>query len=131
MVVAIGRSYRLIRGRFSRRNYGTPPQKGLQKMGQEFYFGRNFTRDVCPICGEAYSRCGLPNHIRRHSVSAQRSKRKAAEGRSAAWWEGWKEGYRTALRDSVETGIEAASDHPSFTNTSALSRRKTRSPRQP
>jgi hypothetical protein len=68
-------------------------------MEQEFFFGQNFTRDPCPICGQAFSRCGLPNHIRRHKLAAQRSQRKAAERRSATWWEGWKEGYKAGLRD--------------------------------
>lgn len=64
---------------------------------------RNFVRDPCPICGEPFSRCGLPNHIRRHNRPAtQRSKRKVAERRSAAWWDGWKEGYKVGLHDGAE-----------------------------
>jgi hypothetical protein len=68
-------------------------------MEQDFFFSQNFARDPCPICGQAFSRCGLPNHIRRHQLATQRSKRKSAERRSSAWWEGWKEGYKAAVRD--------------------------------
>jgi hypothetical protein len=66
----------------------------------ETYMLRNFDRDPCPICGEPFSRCGLPNHIRRHTLSGtQRLKRKAAGRKSAAWWDGWKEGYKAGLQD--------------------------------
>ena len=70
---------------------------------RDSYLMRNFARDPCPICGERFSRCGLPNHIRGHNRSAtQRSKRKVAERRSAAWWDGWKEGYKLGLHDGAQ-----------------------------
>jgi hypothetical protein len=70
---------------------------------RDTYLVRNFARDPCPICGERFSRFGLPNHIRRHNRTiAQKSKRKGAERRSAAWWDGWKEGYKVGLQDGVE-----------------------------
>jgi hypothetical protein len=73
------------------------------------YVAQNFTRDPCPICGEKFSRCGLPNHIRRHNRSIpQRSKRKSNEQRkSASWWDGWKEGYRLGLRDGTREITES------------------------
>jgi len=83
-------------------------------MGQGFFFGQNFARDPCPICGLPFSRCGLPNHIRRHQLAAQRSKQKTTERKSAAWWEGWKEGYKAGLRD--------VSNHPDRQSWSQRSR---------
>jgi hypothetical protein len=74
-------------------------------MGADKFMLRNFPRDPCPICGETFSRCGLPNHIRRHNRPAtQRAKRKGSERRSAAWWDGWKEGYKVGLHDRGEGG---------------------------
>ena len=69
----------------------------------ETYMLRNFDRDPCPVCGERFSRCGLPNHIRGHNLSGmERLKRKAAGRKSAAWWDGWKEGYKGGLEDGME-----------------------------
>ena len=71
-------------------------------LGRDAYLSSNFSLDPCPICGERFSRCGLPNHIRRHKQSVTKpKKRKAAERTTAAWWEGWKEGYRAGLRDGT------------------------------
>jgi hypothetical protein len=65
---------------------------------------RNYDRDPCPICGERFSRCGLPNHIRGHNRSVtQQAKRKVVERKSAEWWDGWKEGYKLGLHDGTES----------------------------
>lgn len=70
-------------------------------LDREAYVSSNFSLDVCPICGGRFSRCGLPNHIRRHDRTIKRkTTAKRPDRKAAAWWEGWKEGYRAGLRDA-------------------------------
>jgi hypothetical protein len=46
-----------------------------------------------------FSRCGLPNHIRRHKhLALQGSRKDHVNRRSPAWWDGWKEGYKLGMR---------------------------------
>ena len=60
----------------------------------------NFSRSACPVCGVLFSKCGLPNHIRRHEKSARKNgDRDKTSRRSTAWWDGWKEGYRLGMRE--------------------------------
>jgi len=77
------------------------PEEGfLFMLDRGAYSTSNFSLDPCPICGERFSRCGLPNHIRRHNrATGKPAIRKATERVTAAWWEGWKEGYKAGLRD--------------------------------
>jgi hypothetical protein len=61
--------------------------------------GPNFDSTPCPICDQMFSKCGLPNHIRRHKRTAEKPSRDRINHRSPAWWDGWKEGYRLGMRD--------------------------------
>ena len=68
--------------------------------GREMYLGSNFAGAPCPICGGMFSKCGLPNHIRRHTkLALEKSGKDSINRRSPAWWDGWKEGYKLGLRD--------------------------------
>ncbi len=74
-------------------------------LDHTIHLGSNFTHAPCPICGATFSKCGLPNHIRRHSKALAAKATKAKPGtdpvnrRSPAWWDGWKEGYKLGVRD--------------------------------
>ena len=69
---------------------------------RDMYFGANFNTVPCPVCGAMFSRCGLPNHIRRHQhLALQRSRKDHINRRSPAWWDGWKEGYKLGMRDGA------------------------------
>jgi len=69
-------------------------------FGRKFYLGANYDGAPCPICGGIFSKCGLPNHLRRHKKMAiEKSDKDAINRRSAAWWDGWKEGYKLGVRD--------------------------------
>lgn len=63
------------------------------------FLNSNFAAVECPICGDTFSKCGLPNHVRRHKTMAETTHRDVENRRSATWWEGWKEGYRLGVRD--------------------------------
>jgi hypothetical protein len=70
-------------------------------LARGLYSGSNFTSAPCPVCGEMFSKCGLPNHIRGHKKAADKKVRNNLGGkRSPAWWDGWKEGYRLGVRDA-------------------------------
>lgn len=79
--------------------------KGSPAMAsREMYFGANFNTVPCPVCGAMFSRCGLPNHIRRHQhLVLQRSGKDRVNRRSPAWWDGWKEGYKLGMRDGANS----------------------------
>ena len=64
------------------------------------YAGSNFITAPCPVCGGMFSKCGLPNHIRRHKIVAAKPGANADNRRSAAWWDGWKDGYKAGLQDA-------------------------------
>jgi hypothetical protein len=69
-------------------------------LARGLYGGPNFTSAPCPVCGEVFSKCGLPNHIRRHKKASDKQARGArVNKRSPAWWDGWKEGYKLGVRD--------------------------------
>ena len=52
-----------------------------------------FPTAPCPICGETFSKCGLPNHVRGHRTRASRG-HNGKNGPGARWWEAWQEGYK-------------------------------------
>jgi hypothetical protein len=70
-------------------------------LDRRLYVGPNFATVPCPVCGGMFSKCGLPNHIRRHQKSvANKSRGDGANKRSPAWWDGWKEGYKLGMREA-------------------------------
>ena len=71
-------------------------------VSREMYLGPNFATTPCPVCGGLFSKCGLPNHIRRHkNLASQRSGKTGINRRSPAWWDGWTEGYKLGMRDGA------------------------------
>lgn len=71
-------------------------------LGRGMYGGINFTVVRCPVCGETFSKCGLPNHIRRHKTLAEKKSGKGCVNRrSLTWWDGWKEGYKVGVVDGA------------------------------
>ena len=72
-------------------------------VSRDLYLGPNFATSPCPVCGGLFSKCGLPNHIRRHkNLATQRPGRTGINRRSPAWWDGWREGYRLGMRDGAK-----------------------------
>jgi hypothetical protein len=70
-------------------------------LGRGIYIGPNFAVAPCPVCGGLFSKCGLPNHIRRHKKAVDTDARtNGLNKRSPAWWDGWKEGYKLGVRDA-------------------------------
>jgi hypothetical protein len=58
-----------------------------------------------------FSRCGLPNHIRRHKhLALQGSRKDHVNRRSPAWWDGWKEGYKLGMRDGANSARKTISE---------------------
>jgi hypothetical protein len=56
-----------------------------------------------------FSKCGLPNHIRRHQRIVEKKSRDGGRGkRSPAWWDGWKEGYKLGMRDARKPGKKSS-----------------------
>jgi len=74
------------------------------------YSGSNFATAPCPECGGLFSRCGLPNHIRRHKIDASKS-HKPKNPRSLAWWNAWKDGYRAGLEEGRKRRRQKSSPH--------------------
>lgn len=69
-------------------------------LGPEIRLGSRFASAPCPVCGEMFSKCGLPNHIRRHKrLDMEKSAKGSINRRSRAWWDGWREGYKLGVRD--------------------------------
>lgn len=69
-------------------------------LDRGLYAGPSFASAPCPVCGGLFSKCGLPNHIRRHKKTVD--KKSGTDGvnkRSPTWWDGWKEGYKLGMRD--------------------------------
>lgn len=66
-------------------------------LGRGMYGRENFATAPCPVCGGTFSKCGLPNHIRRHTVG--KSGKERVNRRSLTWWDGWKEGYKLGVLD--------------------------------
>ena len=61
-------------------------------LDRGIYVGPNFSVALCPVCGEMFAKCGLPNHLRRHQKAvAEKFRPGGASNRSPAWWDGWKE----------------------------------------
>jgi hypothetical protein len=78
------------------------------------YVGKNFTSAPCPFCGGMFSKCGLPNHIRRHKkLVTQKSAKDNLNRRSLAWWDGWKEGYKLGVQDGKNGARRKLSDERS------------------
>jgi hypothetical protein len=70
-------------------------------LDRGLYVGPNFAAAPCPVCGGLFSKCGLPNHIRRHKKAVdKKTLRTKTSHRSPAWWDGWKEGYKLGVRDA-------------------------------
>lgn len=70
-------------------------------LDRGLYVGPNFAVVPCPVCGGLFSKCGLPNHIRRHKQAVDKKCREdGVNKRSPAWWDGWKEGYKLGMRDA-------------------------------
>jgi len=71
-------------------------------VSREMYLGPNFATTPCPVCGGMFSKCGLPNHIRRHkNLASRKSGKSGINRRSPAWWDGWTEGYKLGMRDGA------------------------------
>lgn len=63
-------------------------------------FPRRFLPVPCPVCGAMFSKCGLPNHLRKHQrIAVRNTSKNSMNRRSPAWWDGWKQGYRLGARD--------------------------------
>jgi hypothetical protein len=72
------------------------------------YMGSNFAVAKCPVCGGSFSKCGLPNHLRRHQRSVtQKLNKDSGNHRSPTWWDGWKEGYRLGVRDGSNRALKS------------------------
>jgi len=71
-------------------------------VSREMYLAPNFATTPCPVCGGLFSKCGLPNHIRRHKfLATQTQGRSGINRKSPAWWDGWTEGYKLGMRDGA------------------------------
>lgn len=86
------------------------------------YLGANFTAVACPICGGMFSKCGLPNHMRRHQCMVREGNKDPKNRRSAAWWHGWKEGYKLGLRDGGKQAAKRSTAHREVERSSAIPR---------
>jgi len=80
-------------------------------VSRDMYLGPNFATTPCPVCGGMFSKCGLPNHIRRHkNLASQRAGKTGINRRSAAWWDGWTEGYKLGMRDGANAVRKAVQE---------------------
>src|SRR5271169_4189314 len=86
----------------------TPPRSAQGELpaskDRETYGGLfcpiRFQPVPCPVCGSMFSKCGLPNHLRKHQrIAEENASKNRMSRRSPTWWDGWKEGYRLGARD--------------------------------
>jgi len=55
------------------------------------------------VCRQMFSRCGLPNHMRKHKKTAREVSRKS-KNKSLEWWDGWMAGYKLAMSGNRARG---------------------------